>query len=177
MMAARIRRDRLSPAQRRALFRRALMEADRRAVAADFGLTFQQLETQIQKYAAEYRAVRADLVAKGTAVPSRRARAPWRIFSDEENRLLRRRHAEGRTPAEIAAELGCNEQRVYDRLRYLGLMGTPPRRVRLDQRDCLSCQQPFLSEGPANRICPECKESPEWRSGGDAEGPVLGTGT
>jgi hypothetical protein len=32
-----------------------------------------------------------------------------------------------------------------------------PSYCRLTERKCLGCQEPFLSKGPGNRICPRCE--------------------
>lgn len=33
-------------------------------------------------------------------------------------------------------------------------------------RPCLGCHAVFSAEGPFNRVCPDCKSSEEWQSGG-----------
>jgi len=37
----------------------------------------------------------------------------------------------------------------------------------LRQRKCLKCEHSFPSEGPENRICPQCKNTDEWRETSD----------
>ena len=42
-----------------------------------------------------------------------------------------------------------------------------PRRVyEAKERKCLMCSETFRSEGAHNRICPKCKLTRTWRSGG-----------
>jgi tRNA(Ile2) C34 agmatinyltransferase TiaS len=41
-----------------------------------------------------------------------------------------------------------------------------PRGRRSEPRRCLMCGETFKSEGAHNRICPKCKLTRTWRSGG-----------
>ena len=42
----------------------------------------------------------------------------------------------------------------------------PRRNSKCKIRACLTCRGKFWSEGPGNRICDDCKESPNWRDSG-----------
>lgn len=76
-------------------------------------------------------------------------------------------------PAEIAQKLGRKANAVSIKASRLGL---PPRasinersktarsNPKARVRPCLSCQIPFFSEGPHNRICDKCKNTAVWRS-------------
>ena len=41
-----------------------------------------------------------------------------------------------------------------------------PRGRRTEARKCLMCRETFRSDGAHNRICPKCKLTRTWRSGG-----------
>ena len=40
-----------------------------------------------------------------------------------------------------------------------------PASDKIKDRKCLMCLKQFLSEGPGNRICGECKKTPQYKLG------------
>ena len=42
----------------------------------------------------------------------------------------------------------------------------PLRQYKKKRRDCLCCQNEFVSDGPHNRICRQCKGRESWQSAG-----------
>lgn len=79
--------------------------------------------------------------------------------------------------ADIAERLGRNPNSVAIKASRLGLPPLAQRKAlktlrganpKARVRPCLSCQTPFFSEGPHNRICEKCKDAEIWRTGGGA---------
>ncbi|MCE2523323.1 MAG: hypothetical protein J4F49_08910 [Rhodobacteraceae bacterium] len=75
----------------------------------------------------------------------------------------------------IAKTMGRSKKSVSIKASRLGLTTRPywndqfsvNARKRGKARSCLSCRRTFFSEGPGNRICNPCKESPHWEQGND----------
>jgi hypothetical protein len=59
--------------------------------------------------------------------------------------------------AEIARDFGVTKDEVERALRRFGVtrQGAEPATTRM--RGCLNCERPFLSEGPGNRRCMQCR--------------------
>ena len=95
---------------------------------------------------------------------------PW--TADQIAQLFEMRNAGGEF-RDIARELGRTEQAAQSkyseikRERRSGVKKTTakPKGQPPQKRACLKCGGSFNSKGPGNRICNDCKGSPEWRSG------------
>lgn len=78
------------------------------------------------------------------------------------------------TNAQIAKKLEREESAVAVKASRINL----PRRLRMKEgmpsksrvRQCLRCTGPFFSSGAGNRFCDPCKNTSEWRDGGDYYG-------
>jgi hypothetical protein len=79
-----------------------------------------------------------------------RAPQPTR-WSSEEDTTLARLKANGVSPVAMAKQLGRAESSVYRRLETIE--GRSQRR----ERPCMCCRQPFMSDGPHNRLCTRCR--------------------
>lgn len=85
---------------------------------------------------------------------------------------LPRRFAPGRKPRKIGPKTTKTTQKTNaEREQELKRVQPDPNK---QLRKCLMCQTQFYSSGPHNRICPKCKESPDWDSGSRL--PDLGYG-
>ncbi len=75
----------------------------------------------------------------------------------------------------IARTMGRSRKSIAIKASRLGLTMRPywndpfaaNARKRGRARSCLSCRRTFFSEGPGNRICNSCKDSPQWDLGND----------
>ncbi len=75
----------------------------------------------------------------------------------------------------IARSMGRSRKAVLIKASRLGLTDrqqwdsqvAEKRRSNGKVRPCLSCKRLFFSEGVGNRICPHCKQHPDWDSGND----------
>lgn len=76
------------------------------------------------------------------------SKGPW---TANEDATLQRLKGEGISPIAIAKQVGRPESSVYRRLDTLA--ARPVRRA----RPCMCCRQPFMSEGPHNRLCGRCR--------------------
>lgn len=92
--------------------------------------------------------------------PDRAARAEWIVAVS----------AEGHSVTDIARALGVTRQTVYNARHSGGVIGRSgrPRKGRktsyipsakpaTTERPCLTCGKRFLSEGPHNRMCRDCR--------------------
>lgn len=75
-------------------------------------------------------------------------RNPW---TDIEDGLLRTYIADGVSPCAAANRLSRPESSVYRRIESLSL------KVKKQQRACLCCRRPFMSDGAHNRLCSSCR--------------------
>lgn len=88
-----------------------------------------------------------------------------RAWATHEVHLLARLWAQGLTAGEIAAHMdGRNENSIAIKATRIGLSrhrgaASPKTRGDAKIRPCLTCQQPFFSEGKHNRRCDPCKAS------------------
>ncbi len=77
---------------------------------------------------------------------------------DTTQRRIEQLWGKGKNTAEIADDLGiceCDADTAKNRLMDL-------RYMKKNHRKCLSCEQPFKSEGNGNRVCKKCKWE-RWR--------------
>lgn len=88
-----------------------------------------------------------------------------RLFSEAEQGEIRRLHATGLSFRRIVGHFHTSDHRMKDEFRVLGLdpRGNS-RRLRRGEtqrwrsrRPCLTCGAPFVSEGPHNRMCEDCR--------------------
>jgi hypothetical protein len=74
---------------------------------------------------------------------------------------LQRRFAPGRKPKKLS-DPEKNLAQLRNMAKLAGAMQTTP--AQQSFRICLMCLTRFQSQGRHNRICPSCKDSPEYRS-------------
>ena len=88
------------------------------------------------------------------------SQSPW---SGPEIQTLSRLWAEGLPLETISMQLGRSPGSVRGAAQrhQLGKRGGPK------ARNCLCCRGLFQPEHRFNRICPRCKQRPEWNSGQD----------
>lgn len=92
---------------------------------------------------------------KGSAPKAReRDGRPW---TPREIETLKAGYALKQTPNYIAMDLRRSTAAVRSKARELGLLHGPAK----TQRNCLSCGQPFASEGAGNRLCGRCRAGAE----------------
>ena len=106
------------------------------------------------------------------AVPAR-TRQPTTRWSNDDVRRLIELWSTDLTNKEIAKKLGREESAVAVKASQINL----PRRGQMREqpaanskarvRPCLGCETPFYSSGPGIRFCDPCKDSSEWKNGGD----------
>ncbi len=75
---------------------------------------------------------------------------------------LQRRFAPGRKPKKLSYE-EMNQANMRNMARLSSQLQTTP--APLSHRICLMCLSRFQSQGRHNRICQNCKDSPEYRQG------------
>jgi DNA-binding CsgD family transcriptional regulator len=112
------------------------------------------------------------MLEKAGKIARQQSGKPWTATEIE---TAKRMDAEGKAMQEIAAALGRTPASVKDKLIRLSRQGGMPKRPPLDRarraqiskasheakkrtrRPCLCCGQPFMSEGPHNRLCSNCR--------------------
>ena len=75
-------------------------------------------------------------------------------WSPEDHATAVRLRAEGKTYAQIGSVLGRSFMSVNKRLNKICKLSKPKPKF----RPCLCCTKTFLSEGPHNRLCPDCRK-------------------
>ena len=98
-------------------------------------------------------------------IASRPRRTP-RGFTLEDDALITQLHGQGWSADRIARAIRRNPSSVHARGAALGLAwrgrkSEPRTRVARPnprrRRACLTCARPFLSDGPGNRMCGDCR--------------------
>jgi IS30 family transposase len=125
----------------------------------DLGLTYRECARELER---SIDAVQSRCKATGLTVGARSQNGKW---SDEEIVLLKRLATSYVSTTRIAIRLGRTKSAVVQKrreLREIGQLFMPPQtdaahRPRSKRRPCLCCKKSFMSQGPHNRLCVQCR--------------------